>query len=125
MTDKLKKIDSLLDEVRKKDEKVKNFSELLNDLTATEEKKKLLWKEVYENALNDRESANTLFTDLLIQSKGNAGNHTMFGQLMSKYLERMSKSNDQILRLAEIISKEEQESIDPNAIFDQIRDQNG
>jgi hypothetical protein len=61
----------------------------------------------------------------LIQSKGNAGNHTMFGQLMSKYLERMSKSNDQILRLAEIISKEEQESIDPNAIFDQIRDQNG
>lgn len=120
-----KSVEDQIDNMKEKDRKIEKFSDLLDSLSTTEEKKKLLWKEVYENALNDRESANTLFTDLLIQSKGNAGNHTMFGQLMSKYLERMSKSNDQILRLAEIISKEEQESIDPNAIFDQIRDQNG
>ena len=40
---------------------------------------------------------------------------------MSKYLERMSKSNDQILRLAELIAKEEtNDSISPDDIFNQI-----
>ena len=43
-----------------------------------------------------------------MQSRGNSANHTMFGPIMSKYLERMAKSNDQILRLAELISKEEE-----------------
>ena len=44
-----------------------------------------------------------------------------FGQLMSKYLERMSKCNDQILRLAELISKEEDKSaITDDDIFDEI-----
>jgi len=41
---------------------------------------------------------------------------------MSKYLERMSKSNDQILKLAELIAKEQemQENIPDDQIFDQI-----
>ena len=120
-----KAIENQMDSLRKKDKKIEKFSDILDSLSTTEDKKKLLWKEVYENAINDRESANTLFTDLLIQSRGNAANHTMFGQLMSKYLERMSKSNDQILRLAELIAKEEQVTIDPNAIFDEIRGSNG
>jgi Skp family chaperone for outer membrane proteins len=115
-----KGIEDFLDDVKKKDAKVEKFGDLLDGLENTEDKKKLLWKEVYENALNDRENANILFTDLLLESKGNAANHAMFGPIMSKYLERMSKSNDQILRLAELISKEEKISIDPDTIFDQI-----
>ena len=41
---------------------------------------------------------------------------------MAKYLERMSKSNDQILRLAELISKSEEQQaiINPDEIFDKI-----
>ena len=41
---------------------------------------------------------------------------------MSKYLERMAKSNDQILRLAELIAKaeEQQTTINPDEIFDKI-----
>ena len=91
-------------------------------MSETEDKKKLLWKEIYENALNDRENAYVLFTDLLQQSQGNAANHAMFGPIMSKYLERMSKSNDQILRLAELIAKAEEASsaINPDDIFDKI-----
>ena len=65
-------------------------------------------------------NANVLLTDLMIQIKGNVSNHTMFGPIMSKYLERMSKSNDQILRLAELISNEEKVTIDPDAIFAEI-----
>ena len=41
---------------------------------------------------------------------------------MTKYLERMSKSNDQILKLAELISKENTESvISADDIFEEIK----
>ena len=115
-----KAIQDAMDKVKNKEEKISKFSDLLDSLENTEEKKKLLWREVYENALNDRENAGVLFTDLLVQSQGNAANHTMFGPIMSKYLERMAKSNDQILRLAELIAKEEDRSVDVNDIFNKI-----
>ena len=117
-----KAVEDLLDEVAKKDKKITDFSELLDSLANTEDKKKLLWKEIYENALNDRESAGFLFTDLLTQSKGNAANHAMFGPIMAKYLERMGKSNDQILKLAELVAKEENSTIDTNDIFNKIKE---
>ena len=41
----VEKTDKLLDEVKSKEEKIKIFSEILDDLTSTEDKKKLLWKE--------------------------------------------------------------------------------
>ena len=115
-----KAIEDLIDDVKKRENKIEKFSDLLDSLENTEDKKKLLWKEVYENALTDRENANILFTDLLVETRGSSSNHAMFGQIMSKYLERMCKSNDQILKLAELIAKEEKASFDPDAIFDQI-----
>jgi hypothetical protein len=118
-----KAVEDLMDEVKKKEKKISKFSDLLDSLENTEDKKKLLWREIYENALNDRESAGFLFTDLLTQSQGNASNHAMFGPIMSKYLERMAKSNDQILRLAELISKEEKSPLDVNDIFNKIGEQ--
>jgi len=115
-----KTIEDAMDKVKSKDEKISKFSDLLDSLANTEDKKKLLWREVYENALNDRENAGVLFTDLLVQSQGNAANHTMFGPILAKYLERLCRSNDQILKLAEIIAKEESKAIDPDSIFDKI-----
>lgn len=115
-----KAIEDLIDEVTKKDNKITQFSDLLDSLSNTEDKKKLLWKEIYENALNDRESAGFLFTDLLTQSKGNAANHAMFGPIMAKYLERMGKSNDQMLKLAELVAKEESSPVDVNEIYNKI-----
>ena len=116
------KVDKLMEKVSEKEEKIKRFADLLDSLDSTEDKKKLLWKEIYENAVNDRESAGVLFTDLLIQSRGNSANHSMFGAIMSKYLERMAKSNDQILRLAELLAKEEQGAVDMNDIFSKINE---
>ena len=54
-------------------------------------------------------------------SEGSTG-HATIGPVMSKYLERMCKSNEQILRLAELIAKAEEESakIDPDDIFSEI-----
>ena len=111
-----------VEKLEKLGKKVKSFSELLDGIDTLEDRKKLLWKEIYENALNDRENASILFMDLMTQSQGNPGNHTTFGPIMAKYLERMSKSNDQILRLAEIIDKAESkaEMINPDDIFSEI-----
>ena len=117
-----KSVNDLVKRNKDKQKKIKDFSEILDSLESTEDKKKVLWKEIYENALNDRESAHVLFTELLQQSQANAANHAIFGPIMAKYLERMSKSNDQILRLAEMITKSEeaQMKIDPNDVFDKI-----
>ena len=103
------------------EKKIEQFSDLLDNLVDTEDKKKLLWKEAYENALNDRENASFLLNDLLLQVKGSVPLHTTLGSIMSKYMERMSKSNDQILKLAELISKEEEkDGISPDDIFNEI-----
>jgi hypothetical protein len=119
-----KALDKTIENIKERQVKIEKFSDILDALESTEDKKKLLWKEIYENALTDRENAYALFSDLMGQSQGNAANHALFGQIMSKYLERMSKSNDQILRLAELIAKAEQEqgSINPDDIFSKIKE---
>ena len=63
------------------------------------------------NALVDRENASMLFTDAWQQMKGGAIEHATLGPTMSKYLERMNKSNEQILRLAELIAKAEEDEL--------------
>ena len=118
----MKKLDKLLDKNRKLEDKVEGFNDLLDELTSTEDKRKALWREIYENAVSDRERASILFTEAFKAMTGSATEHTTIGPIMTKYLERMCKSNDQILHLADQISKAEtQESkIDPDDIFSKI-----
>ena len=84
--------------------------------------KKHLWKEIYENAVTDRENASMLFTDAYTQMQSGTAEHISLGSTMSKYLERMNKSNDQILKLAELLAKEEesQNTVSPDDIFNEI-----
>ena len=119
-----KEKDVLASSSKKKEKKIKEFSDLLDTLESTEDKKKLLWKESYQNAVDDRETAGLLLTDLVLQSHGSHAIHLQFGTLMTKYLERMSKSNDQILKLAELISKEQENSntISDDDIYSKISD---
>ena len=116
-----KSLDRKIKKISDKDKKIEKFGDLLDSLDSIEEKKKLLWLESYENALEDRENARFLLNDLLMQVKGSVPLHTSLGSIMSKYLERMSKSNDQILKLAELISKEqEKDQISDDDIFKEI-----
>ena len=119
-----KSIEKALDNVSEKDKRIEKFSELLDSLQNTEDKKKLLWKESYQNAIEDRESASILLNDLLVTIPGNPTSHSTHGSLASKYLERMSKSNDQIIKLAELIAKEQerQDVVSPDDIFKSIGD---
>jgi len=122
MKEKEDKIDKMLKDVKKKEEKIKSFSELLEGLASTDEKKKSLWKEIYENAVGDRERASILFTEAYKSMGASPSDHIAMGSIMSKYLERMSKSNDQILNLAELVNKaeKEQEKIVPDELYSKI-----
>ena len=121
----MKDVDKLLDKVDKteiQENKIKNFSDILDNIGSLEDKKKMLWKEIYENSLEDREKAKMLFNDAYISMQGGVNEHMNIGAVMSKYLERMCRSNDQILKLAELISKEEEkaETISEDDIFNRI-----
>ena len=119
----MKVLDNLLDKKVVTEEKIKKFSELLDGLSNTEEKKKALWKEVYENAVSDRERASILFTEAFKTLSGSSADHASVGSILAKYLERMCKSNEQILRLADLIDKAEQElsKIDSDDLFSKIK----
>jgi len=110
-----------LNNLKNKELKVKKFEELIMSIDGIDEKKKTLWKEIYENATTDRENASILFTDSLMQIKGNTANHTILGPIIVKYIERMSRANDQILKLAEIIGSEEK-PINMDEIYNSIDD---
>ena len=63
-----------------------------------------------------------LFNDAYISMQGGVNEHMNIGGVMSKYLERMCRSNDQILKLAELIAKEEEksEAVSEDDIFSRI-----
>ena len=103
-------------------EKCEAFGDLLEKLESTEDKKKLLWKDIYENAITDRTNAYILFMDIYTNMSSGVSEHISVGPTLSKYLERMNKSNDQLLKLAELIAKEEEKNsrIDPDDLFQKI-----
>ena len=118
----INKIEKLLNKNQKVEVKIRQFSEILDELSATDQKKKALWKEIYENAVSDRERASILFTEAFKTMSGTSTDHSAIGGILTKYLERMCKSNDQILQLADLINKAEssESKIDTEEIFSKI-----
>ena len=104
------------------EEKVRDFSELLEQIEGLSDKKKKLWKEIYENAVYDRQNAYTLFVKLVKIVEDKSTEHAVHGKSLSSYIEKMSKANDQLIRLAELVSKAEKvnDEIDPEEMFKKI-----
>jgi hypothetical protein len=115
-------MNDLLERLEKSKKKVKEFSDLLDSIESMEGKKKALWKEIYENAINDRENAFILFNEAYSAMMNTAAEHISLGPVLNKYLERMNKSNEQLLKLADLIAKAEERSakIDPDDLFSKI-----
>jgi hypothetical protein len=112
--------------IKKADQDLATFVELLDSITSIDERLKLLWKQIYENALIDRRNAYMIWTDLYLTVHGNPEQHVIHGDHLSKYMERMEKANTQLLKLAELVykakDKQEAEEIpDSRAIFDRIK----
>ena len=120
-----KKLDKLLDDYRDTEKRVTDFSNLLDSIEHVEDKKKLLWCEIYQNAVTDREQAAILFTDAFKQMQTGTIEHVTLGPTLTKYLERMCKSNEQLLRLADLIAKSEERAsrVNPDDIFSKIQEQ--
>ena len=122
MSNEVEKVLDKVEKNEKKESSIQNFADILDNIESLEDKKKMLWKEIYENSLEDREKSKLLFNDAYISMQGGINEHMNIGAIMSKYIERMSKSNDQILKLAELIAREEEksESISEDDIFGRI-----
>lgn len=104
-------------------DRIKDFSGLLNQIESINDKKKQLWKEIYENAICDRQNAYIMFTKLVMIVQDKSTEHAVHGRTISSYIERMSKANDQLIKLAELVARAEAaaDSINPEDLFDKIR----
>lgn len=113
---------TLEDSELKLEEKVRDFSSLLNQIEGLSDKKKKLWKEIYENAIYDRQNAYLLFSKLVRIVEDKSTEHAVHGKTMATYIEKMSKANDQLIRLAELVAKAEKsnDEIDPDEMFRKI-----
>lgn len=95
------------EELDKENEKqLDDFNSLLDSMSTTEQKTKALYKQIYQNAVTDRRNAYVLFGELYNLVNNDATAHSVQGPNLAKYLERMSKANEQLIKLAEMISEE-------------------
>ena len=76
------------------------------------------------NPTKDREKASMLVTDLWKEITADPEKHVLYGGTITKYLERMNKSNDQLVKLAELMQKSvvevEEEDLDLEDVYDKI-----
>lgn len=119
----LEKVSDALQDFDKLKKRVKDFSEVLQKIEHADAKKKILWKEIYENAITDRQNAHVLFVEAYTTMSQGTTEHATLGSTLTKYLERMNKANDQLLKLAEIMAKSEDDfnKINADDLFDQIQ----
>ena len=108
--------------LREKDEKLKDFGDLIDTIESADEKKKFLWKQIYRNAVEDREFASVLYTQLYSSTTGSNNDHNTFGPMLVKYLERMGKCTEQLIRLAEMIDDADRNTSMPEDMYDAIQE---
>ena len=119
----IEKVSNALQDFGEVEKKVKSFSELLQKIEHADAKKKILWKEIYENANVDRQNAHVLFVEAYTTMSQGTTEHAVIGATLTKYLERMNKANEQLLKLADLMSKSENDHSQINAdeLFSQIQ----
>lgn len=117
------KVEGLVEvDARAVEEKIRDFGGLLDTIESLTDKKKQLWKEIYENAISDRQNAYVMFAKLVKIAQDKSTEHAVHGKTIATYIERMSRANDQLIKLAELIAKADQknEAIDPEEMFERI-----
>lgn len=110
--------DDQIVEVNKLDieKKLQNFIELLKTIENMDDKKKQLWREIYENAVIDRQNAFAMFYSLTKIVQDKSIEYGVHARSLSSFLERMAKSNDQLIKLAQLIAEEQRKSEEFNSV---------
>lgn len=119
-------IDELDQKIRKQ---LDDFDMLLDTISSIEDKTKSLWKQIFQNAVQDRKNAYLMWSDLYMHVHSLPNEHAIHGQNLARYMERMSKANDQILKLAELVAgagkKEIDDTMSEEEMYEQIQRING
>jgi hypothetical protein len=102
--------------------KLDTFNQLLESIGSIDDKKRKLWEEIYSNAIVDRQNAYVIFARLSDICESKSTEHAVHGRTLTSCIERMSKANEQLIKLAELIAKsvEESESIDIGNMYAKI-----
>lgn len=113
---------SIDEEIRTADEQSKKFSDILDRIEDVPSQQKTLWLEIYANAVEDRARARSMFDVLVETCKSTSGELAVHGATIAKFLERMSRANDQLGKLSELISlvKEKNDKIDIDDAYNAI-----
>lgn len=106
-------------------ERVVNFAKMLDNMEALSDKKKELWKQIYANALIDRNHALICYNNLQDKALANSTEHAIHAPNISKYIACMSRANDQLIKLAELIAEAEvaETSINSEDIYSALEDE--
>lgn len=105
------------------EERIRDFGELLKSIESLDDKKRQLWKEIYENSIVDRQNSYAMFTKLVRIAGDKTAEHAVHGKSIATYISGMSKANDQLIKLAELIAKAHSadENINPEDMFNKIQ----
>lgn len=119
-----KKIEKLLESNKKTERQIKDFEKQIAEMKDDDSPHARLWIEIYNNAVSDRTCASALFTQAFSLLGASAADHVSLGTTLVKYLERMSKSNEQLLSLSQLIEKDrsEEKTLSTKDIFSQIEE---
>ena len=85
-------------------------------------------EEAIKNIRDDRAMASTLLIELMKILKQDETKHQYSGPVAAKYLETLQRSNEQLVKLASLISKKENAStglsaLEKSDIYDLIKDE--
>lgn len=89
---------------RSVEERLKNFDSLLKKIENMDDQKRHLWREIYENAIADRQNAFIMFRKT-VKMADTSTQMAVHGKTIEKFLEKMSKANEHLIKLAELIAK--------------------
>lgn len=103
--------------------RIRDFGELLQSIESLDDKKRQLWKEIYENAVVDRQNSYAMFTKLVRISGDKTAEHAVHGKSIATYIAGMSKANDQLIKLADLVARAQSgnDSVNPGDMFDKIQ----
>ena len=92
---------------RSVEERIRDFGEILQDIESVDDKMRRLWKEIYENAIADRQNSYVMFTKLVKMTGDKSSEHAVHGKGIATYIERMQRAKD--------------DALNPDELFEQIK----
>lgn len=89
-------------------------------------KKENYLEEAIQNIRSDRAACSAILTDAMIYLKRNEEHHKNVGIVVAKYLETLQRSNEQLVKIASLLRKEQNTNTelsdrDRDELFDIIK----